>query len=129
LTASLTLVLERIVHVRNLQRSLAATALVLALAGAARAGDAEKGKLIYTSRCSFCHGAAGKGDGAAGVMLKPPATNFTTSEFWKTATPESMKNVIQNGKPGTAMASFKTSLNAEQIDQVIAHLQTFKPQQ
>jgi mono/diheme cytochrome c family protein len=115
-------------NVRSLSRSLAA-ALVLAVAGAAHAGDAERGKLIYTSRCSFCHGAAGKGDGAAGVMLKPPATNFTTPEFWKASTPESMKSVIENGKPGTAMVSFKASLTAQQIDQVISHLQTFKPQQ
>jgi mono/diheme cytochrome c family protein len=115
-------------NVRRLHRSLAGCVLVLALAGAAHAGDAEKGKLIYTSRCSFCHGAAGKGDGAAGAVLKPPATNFATPEFWKTATVESMKSVIQNGKPGTAMLSFKASLTAEQIDQVISHLQTFKPQ-
>jgi len=115
--------------VGKLQRSLAASALVLTFAAAAQAGDAEKGKLIYTSRCSFCHGAAGKGDGVAGAALKPPATNFTTPEFWKTATTESMKNTIENGKPGTAMVSFKASLSAEQIDQVISHLQTFKPQQ
>ena len=108
---------------------IALVALVLGLAAAAEAGDAEKGKLIYTSRCAFCHGAAGKGDGAAGAMLKPPATNLTTPEFWKTATAESMKSVIQNGKPGTAMVSFKASLNAEQIDQVVSHLQTFKPPQ
>jgi len=116
-------------NVRSLQRSLVAAALVLTLAGAARAGDAERAKLIYTSRCSFCHGAAGKGDGAAGATMKPPATNLTTPEFWKTATPESMKSAIENGKPGTAMVSFKASLNTEQIDQVISHLQTFKPQQ
>lgn len=108
---------------------VALVALVLGLAAAADAGEAEKGKLIYTSRCSFCHGAAGRGDGAAGAMLKPPATNLTTPEFWKTATPESMKSVIQNGKPGTAMVSFKASLNAEQIGQVISHLQSFKPPQ
>ena len=114
---------------RRLPRSLAATTLVLTFTSAAHAGDAEKGKLIYTSRCSFCHGAAGKGDGVAGAALKPPATNFTTPEFWKTATAESMQSVIENGKPGTAMISFKASLTAQQIDQVISHLQTFKPQQ
>lgn len=113
----------------SLRRSLAVAALMLALVGAAYAGDAEKGKLIYTSRCSFCHGAAGKGDGATGAMLKPPATNFTSPAFWNAATRESMKSAIENGKPGTAMVSFKVSLNAEQIDQVISHLQTFKPQQ
>ena len=119
----------RTMTARSLRVPLLIIALVLTPAGAADAGDAEKGKLIYTSRCSFCHGAAGRGDGAAGAMLKPPATNFSTPEFWKTATAESMKSVIQNGKPGTAMVSFKASLNAEQVDQVISHLQTFKPQQ
>lgn len=111
---------------------LAAVALVLSLAGVAAAGDAQtadqKGKMIYTSRCSFCHGATGKGDGPAGAVLKPPATDFTNPAFWKTATPETIKTVIENGKSGTAMVSFKTSLNPEQIADLIAHLQTFKPQ-
>ena len=114
---------------RGVRIQLAGMALFLSLVGVAHAGDAKKGKMAYTSRCSFCHGATGKGDGAAGAVLKPPATNFTTPEFWKTATPETIKTVIENGKPGTGMVSFKASLNAEQIDDLIAFLQTFKPQQ
>lgn len=114
---------------RSVRIQLAGIAFVLSLVGVAQAGDAKKGKMAYTSRCSFCHGATGKGDGAAGAVLKPPATNFTNPDFWKTATPETIKTVIENGKPGTGMVSFKASLNAEQIDDLIAYLQTFKPQQ
>ena len=114
---------------RSLCLQLTALALVPSLAGAAHAGDAKQGKMLYTSRCSFCHGATGKGDGAAGAALKPPATNLTSAEFWKNATPDTMRSVIENGKPGTAMVSFKASLNTEQMDDLIAYLRTFKPDQ
>lgn len=99
----------------------------LLLATPAHAAEAEKGKSIYASRCMFCHGAAGRGDGPAGAALKPAPTNFTSAEFWKTAKIEAMKDVIANGKPGTAMVAFKSSLKPEQIDDVVAYLQTFKP--
>ena len=108
---------------------LATAAFVLSRAGVASAGDAKKGKMIYTSRCAFCHGATGKGDGVAGAVLKPPATNFTNPDFWKTATPETIKTVIENGKSGTAMVPFKASIKGEQLDDLITYLQTFKPQQ
>jgi mono/diheme cytochrome c family protein len=108
---------------------LTALALALSLVGVAHAGDIKKGKMIYTSRCSFCHGTTGKGDGPAGATLKPPATNFTTPDFWKAATPDTIKAVIENGKPHTAMVSFKASLKTEQVDDLITYLETFKPQQ
>jgi cytochrome c oxidase cbb3-type subunit 3 len=106
----------------------AAMALVLALASGADAADAKKGKLAYTSRCAFCHGGGGQGDGPAAAQLQPPPTNFTTRDFWKGVTPEAIKAAIENGKPGTSMRSFKASLSAEQIDDVITYLQTLKTQ-
>lgn len=99
----------------------------LAFATAARAGDPTKGKSIYDGRCAFCHGASGKGDGVAGAALKPPATNFATPDFWQNTKLETIKSFIENGKPGTAMMAFKASLSAEQIDDLLAYLQTFKP--
>ena len=107
---------------------LAAIALVLSLASSADAGDAKKGKIAYNSRCAFCHGGSGKGDGPAAAQLKPPPTNLTTQAFWRDATPEAVKTVIENGKQGTSMTSFKASLNAEQIDDIITYLQTLKTQ-
>ena len=103
--------------------------LLLAAPAVAHAGDAEKGKILYSSRCAFCHGASGKGDGVAAAALKPPATNFTSAEFWKSATPQTLKAAIENGTPGTAMVAFKASLNAEQVDDLLAYLQTFKAPQ
>ena len=113
---------------RKVFTAMAAIALVLSVNGAARAADAKKGKIAYNSRCAFCHGASGKGDGPAAAQLKPPPTNFATQKFWKDATPEGIKTVIENGKQGTSMTSFKASLNAEQIDDIIAYLQTLRTQ-
>lgn len=99
----------------------------LAFAAAAHAGDPAKGKSLYDARCAFCHGKSGKGDGVAGAALKPPPTNFATADFWKDTTSGAIKALIENGKPGTAMMAFKGSLNAEQMEDLVAYLQTFRP--
>ena len=112
-----------------LRAALLAAALALVPVAPARAGDTQKGQALYAGRCLFCHGAGGKGDGPAGAALKPPPTNFTSADYWKTATIETMKNVISNGKPGTAMLAFKSSLSPEQLDDLVAYLHTFKPAQ
>jgi len=119
----------RTMHIRKVLSLVTTAAFALSLASTAGAGDAKKGKIAYTSRCAFCHGPGGKGDGPAAAQLRPPPTNFTTPDFWKNATSDTIKTVIQNGKQGTPMLSFKASLNTEQIDDLIAYLQTFKPQQ
>ena len=116
---------------RTLWETVLVSSLVLTCgftAAAVAAGDAQKGKSIYAARCAFCHGLAGKGDGPAGASLKPPPTNFSAADYWKTATVTSMTETIANGKPGTAMVPFKASLNDEQLDDLIAFLATFKPQ-
>jgi len=93
----------------------------------ARAADSENGTLTFAARCAFCHGVAGKGDGPAGVALKPRPTNFTSAEYWKTSSIEHIKEVIANGKPGTPMVAFKGTLSPEQIEDLTAYLLTFKP--
>jgi mono/diheme cytochrome c family protein len=100
---------------------------LLCWAGLAQAGDVQKGKMVFNLHCSFCHGSSGRGDGPAGAALKPPPSNFTSKAFWKSTTVETMRNVIKNGKPGTAMVPFNTSLSPEDTDNVLAYLQTFKP--
>ena len=90
------------------------------------AGDAAKGKAVYDARCSFCHGSSGKGDGPAGAALQPRPTNFTDPGFWKTASPEIIKLVIVNGKPGTAMVPFGQTLKPDEIDDVMTYVQSMK---
>lgn len=87
----------------------------------------EDGKSIYLQRCAFCHGADGKGDGPAGQSLNPPPANFTAADWWKRTNPEQVRQVIENGKDGSAMVPFKQLMSPAQIDAVIKHLETFRP--
>src|SRR5437867_963834 len=101
----------------------------LVCANPAQGGDAHKGQALYASRCAFCHGVSGRGDGPAGAALKPSPTNFTSPDFWKNTKPETIKASVENGKPNTAMIGFKATLSPEQIDDLLAYLQTLKPSQ
>lgn len=97
------------------------------LAAAAFAQGAPSAKDVYASRCAFCHGADGKGDGPTGSSLQPPPTNFVNPAFWKTATDESIRNAIIAGKPRTAMMPFGSMLKPDEVDALVVYLKTFAP--
>ena len=71
-----------------------------------RAADASKGKATYELRCAPCHGSEGRGDGPVASGLSPPPRNFRDGEFWKSRTPETLRAVVKQGRPGTLMAGF-----------------------
>jgi mono/diheme cytochrome c family protein len=111
-------------------RSVLANAALLALLGATAtlAEGAPQGVAeLYATRCAFCHGVKGAGDGVAGDALQPRPTDFTKAEFWKGATTEQIRGAIVNGKPGTAMVPFGTTLKPEEIDALVALLEGFAP--
>ena len=85
-------------------------------------GNSDKGKPLFQARCSFCHGPTGRGDGPAGAALKPPPTNFSSPEYWKSADINRLRAVLKSGKQGTAMPP--SQLAPEEIDDVIAYLRT-----
>ncbi len=90
--------------------------------GSVAAADAAA---IYANQCAFCHGVSGKGDGPAAVALKPPPKDLSSAEYWKSAQPDTLKLVIANGKPGTAMVPFKDKLTADEIAALVEHLRKF----
>jgi high-affinity iron transporter len=106
---------------RTVVRIIFASALIGHVATAQAADTAA----VYANRCAFCHGTSGKGDGPAGVALKPPPKDLSDPEYWKSADPENLKAIITNGKPGTAMIAFKDTLTPEQIAALVEHLKTF----
>ena len=70
----------------------------------------KQGEKIYAQLCFVCHGNKGRGDGIAGVSLKPRPTDLTSQKvqeqsdgaiFWK----------MTEGKP--PMASYKGVLSEE----------------
>lgn len=88
-------------------------------------GDATKGKSIFQGKCVSCHGPAGKGDGPFGQKLKPPASDFSSAES-KKKSPEELQDIIENGKPKTAMMAWKKQLNEAEIQDVLAYVLTFR---
>ncbi len=66
-----------------------------------------KGKNIFQNSCTPCHGANGKGDGPAAVVLNPHPRNFTKKEGWINGpTISGIFTTLTNGISGSAMTSF-----------------------
>ena len=103
------------------QMGEAAPAPAPAGAEGAAGGDQALGAQVYEANCATCHGASGGGDGPAGAGLQPPPANFTDGEWKYGGELESVKNVIINGIPGTAMIAWKGTLTDEEIDAVARH--------
>lgn len=72
-------------------------------------------KLYETMTCILCHGATGTADSPTGQAMK--ATNLTTGQFKDNKTNLSavqyIVKVIEEGIPGTGMASFKAQISNE----------------
>ena len=77
----------------------------------------EAGRKIYNFRCYFCHGYSGNAKTVAASFLKPPPVDFTSAKAALFA-PEHIVSILQNGKPGTAMPSFRNVLTTQEIELV-----------
>lgn len=64
------------------------------------------GKKVFTENCAMCHGAEGKGDGAAGQALNPKPRNLVEGPWKKGGGYLGLFNVVTNGLPGTSMAAY-----------------------
>src|SRR5690242_9925788 len=49
---------------------------------------------VWTQRCSTCHGAGGKGDGAAAAALTPKPRDFTLAPWQSSVTDEHIEKTI-----------------------------------
>lgn len=59
---------------------------------------------IYTTRCTVCHGAGGKGDGAGSAALEPKPRDFTSDEWQSSVTDEHLTKIIMYGGAAVGMA-------------------------
>jgi cbb3-type cytochrome c oxidase subunit III len=98
---------------------IAAGLLVSSLAFRAAVLSAD-GAAIFKKNCMMCHGADGKGFST----LKTP--NFTDPKWQSSTKDKEMREVIKNGKKGTAMPAFDGQLNDEEISAVIAYVRSLK---
>ncbi len=68
--------------------------------------DLVRGAFLYSAQCSSCHGAQGRGDGAAGAALRPAPANFHNESRMNQRSAFSLYNTISLGVTGTSMAAF-----------------------
>jgi cytochrome c5 len=52
---------------------------------------------VWQQRCTTCHGAGGKGDGAAAVALTPKPRDFSVADWQKSVTDEHIEKTILEG--------------------------------
>lgn len=76
-------------------------------------GRVLRGKAVYEQNCAGCHGAEGRGDGAAAPYLFPRPRDFTAGLFkissthgGQLPTDEDLLHVVTNGMPGSAMPAW-----------------------
>ncbi len=74
---------------------------------------------IFKNNCAVCHGDNGDGNSRASSSLIPPPRNFTIAGD---LTREKMIFTVTNGKPGTAMTSWKTRFTPAQIEGVVDYV-------
>jgi cytochrome c oxidase cbb3-type subunit 2 len=104
----------------------------VAPAAAQQPAAAPAGKAVYDKWCAGCHGADGKGAGAAATYMLPRPRDFTaalyqvrTTASGQLPTDADIRYVIDEGMPGTAMPGWKTVLSDDERDQLVAYIKSF----
>lgn len=98
--------------------------LSLLTVGNVYAGDAAAGKVKYDSMCAGCHGAGGKGDGAAAAALTPKPSDFSVSKLDDAAMASMIKNGGASAGRSIIMAAFGSSLSDADIANIVAYIRT-----
>src|SRR5579864_3207718 len=95
------------------------------------AGNAKRGKALYTRYCIFCHGPNGDGRGESAPYLDPKPRDFTKAAFKCRSTPSGslpldsdLFDTISRGIHASGMPSWKPLLRQERVD-LIAYIKTF----
>ena len=82
-------------------------------------GDAKAGKAKYDANCVGCHGATGKGDGAAAAALNPKPQDHTDGKTMNALTDKYLFDIIKDGGAAMKKAAFMPASNKKLSDQEI----------
>lgn len=117
----------------NQEREIAARPLArLTEAGELPAAGGEQVPIDkrYADLCASCHGAAGGGDGPAGVALEPKPRNFADAAWQASVDDARIATVIKNGGPAVGlsplMAPWGSVLSDAEVTAMVAHVRQFK---
>jgi uncharacterized membrane protein len=86
--------------------STGAASVPTAPASSAAGGDvAAAAREVFANRCALCHGAGGKGDGAAGQGLKPRPRDFSDAHWQASTDDANIRRIILEGGPAVGMSA------------------------
>ena len=85
--------------------------------------DPDAGARVYKQNCVNCHGASGRGDGAAADKLEPKPADLTSGKTQAKPDAELLET-IKFGRPGTAMPSWMSEIDERDMRDVMAYLRT-----
>jgi cytochrome c oxidase cbb3-type subunit 3 len=77
-------------------------------------GDLELGRRIYNFRCYYCHGYSGNAHTLAATFFTTKPVDFTSTSP-NSLSRERMLQSISSGRPGTAMMSFSSVLQPNEV--------------
>lgn len=83
--------------------------------------DVLMGKKIYEQHCQKCHGVGGWGDGPQAQWQYVPPTNFHAMSS-RLKSDEQLAAIIEHGVIFSPMHSFRGTLNATEIQDVVAYI-------
>lgn len=67
----------------------------------------ERGKGVFATNCSSCHGELGRGNGPAAATMNPRPRNFTSPDGWRNGYDlPTLYQTLRVGVKGTSMAAF-----------------------
>lgn len=92
--------------VSNLQQVAAVDVSKVAEPWVANPDMVTHGKKLFAQNCAMCHGAEGKGDGAAGAALNPKPRNLVEGPWKKGGGYIGWYTVLTEGLQGGSMASY-----------------------
>ncbi len=111
----------RVLTIRSLVAAAGLLLAGIALHGAAKPGDAAKGKDLFSQNCDVCHNTDSTdvkvGPGLKGLFKKPSLQNK------KKVTDASVMDIIDKGSP-SGMPGFAESLTVQERANVLAYLKT-----
>ncbi len=81
-----------------------------------------QGELLFQKNCALCHAADGTSRNWIGRFLQPPPRNLTSATAMQGMTRARLKHVIRDGLPGTSMSAWKSVLNDDQVNAIIAYI-------
>lgn len=86
------------------------------------ASPANHGATVFAVYCASCHGHEGRGDGFSAATLRPPPRDFSARPWRFAVTRESIRTVILDGVPGTAMASSRAAIAPADLDPLVEYV-------